>query len=53
MRGSMLTIGQEPLSIASHFETRIGKRKFNARSRRNKNDNNKSAFLREAEEVEA
>lgn len=48
MRGAMLTMDQEPMSIASHFETRIGKRKFNDRAKKNSNN---SAFLREAEEV--
>jgi len=35
MRSTMLTAGQEPLSIAPHFETRIGKRKRLERRKRN------------------
>ena len=35
MRSTMLTAGQEPLSIAPHFETRIGKRKWLERRKRN------------------
>ncbi|EED17518.1 conserved hypothetical protein [Talaromyces stipitatus ATCC 10500] len=53
MRGSMLTIGQEPESIASHFETRIGRRKFNTRRQRKNEGSSISASRREAEEVEA
>ncbi|PCG89575.1 Hypothetical protein PENO1_103820 [Penicillium occitanis (nom. inval.)] len=54
MRGSMLTIGQEPGSIASHFETRIGKRKFSSKIQRRRNEvSSMTATRREAEEVEA
>ncbi|KAL1971000.1 hypothetical protein VTN77DRAFT_2834 [Rasamsonia byssochlamydoides] len=35
MRSTMLTTGQEPTSIAPHFETRQGKRKWLERGRRN------------------
>lgn len=33
MRSTMLTTGQEYTSVAPHFETRIGKRKWLERSR--------------------
>lgn len=34
MRSTMLTTGQEVASVAPHFETRVGKRKWLERERR-------------------
>jgi hypothetical protein len=36
MRSTMLTAGQEVTSVAPHFETRVGKRKWLERSKRNR-----------------
>ena len=63
IRGTMLTTGQDTTSIASHFETRAGKRKWLDRDRSNtaSRDANSdgemmavslSAAKRSAEEVE-
>ncbi|KMP03891.1 hypothetical protein CIRG_03583 [Coccidioides immitis RMSCC 2394] len=56
MRNSMLTAGQEPTTIASHFETRAGKRRWLERSKRDKSNSPAaveiSTSARNAEEVE-
>jgi len=60
MRSTMLTAGQEVTSVAPHFETRVGKRKWLERSKRNRaaaTDGTPavvtSSSSRSAEEVEA
>ncbi|EFW16268.1 conserved hypothetical protein [Coccidioides posadasii str. Silveira] len=57
MRNSMLTAGQEPTTIASHFETRAGKRRWLERSKRDKSNSPAaveiSTSARNAEEVES
>lgn len=59
MRNTMLNAGQETTSIAPHFETRIGKRKYLERSRKRSGMSattaavTMSASQRSAEEVEA
>ncbi|KAI2106515.1 hypothetical protein LOZ32_006868, partial [Ophidiomyces ophidiicola] len=60
MRNSMLTAGQEPTSIASHFETRAGKRRWLDRSKRDDSHNKSrspaavetSSSARHADEVQ-
>ncbi|KAJ9196104.1 hypothetical protein DTO021D3_3386 [Paecilomyces variotii] len=58
MRNTMLNAGQETTSIAPHFETRIGKRKFLERSRKKSSLSAATAAVatsasqRSAEEVE-
>ncbi|OJD09761.1 hypothetical protein ACJ73_10102 [Blastomyces percursus] len=63
MRGTMITAGQELTSVAPHFETRVGKRKWLERSKRPRTGVSTSGHggtpavttsstIREAEEVE-
>ncbi|EEP78866.1 conserved hypothetical protein [Uncinocarpus reesii 1704] len=56
MRNSMLTAGQEPANIAYHFETRVGKRRWLERGKRDKSGSpaavETSSSARNAEEVE-
>lgn len=67
MRSTMLTAGQDPSSVPRHFETRLGKRRWLERGKRNNStvitsgtegadggaaDSTMSASKRSAEEVE-